>query len=163
ARIRRRPLRVGQGKFSRSSASCSLLEKTRHEGADQMRRAALVSVLAAVALAVAGAAAASTTSSAKHLRAAHRTDHGGSVRFADDNNNELELQAKIVAVTPATATTPGSLTVMVGGQSLVIPLPAGTMLAASFVAGATVEVKVEVEQAANDNRGHGHDGGGDDD
>jgi hypothetical protein len=127
-----------------------------------MRRAALVSVLAVVALAVAGTAAASTASSAKHLRAAHRTDRGSSALFANDNN-ELELQVKIVAVTPATATTPGSLTVMVGAQSLVIPLPAGTILPASFVAGATVSVKVEVEQAANDNRGRGHDGGGDDD
>jgi hypothetical protein len=95
----------------------------------------------------------------------------------------VTVQAKIIAVGPA------SITLLVNGQSLTIPLPAGIQLPVSLV-GQTltikvrirphdrgraededeIEVEIEIEDEHGDNRGddhgddhRGHGGGGDDD
>ena len=71
-----------------------------------------------------------------------------------DDANEVMLQVTIAAVVPATATTPGSITLTINGQTLVIPLPAGTVLPPAFAPNATVGVKIEFKQpGVNDNRG----------
>jgi hypothetical protein len=81
-----------------------------------------------------------------------------------DDANEVMLQVTIAAVVPATATTPGSITLTINGQTLVIPLPAGTVLPPAFAPNATVGVKIEFKQpGVNDNRGRVDDDQGDDD
>ncbi len=72
---------------------------------------------------------------------------------------EVSLQVTIATVTPATPTTAGSLTLTVNGQPLVIPLPAGTILPAAFVANAVVGLRIEFRDAAaaNDNDNEGRD------
>ena len=78
-----------------------------------------------------------------------------------DDANEVNLQVTIVSVTPATATTAGSLTLTINGQTLVIPLPAGTVLPPAFVANATVGLKIEFRQPSvgdDDHSGPGRSG-----
>jgi hypothetical protein len=74
--------------------------------------------------------------------------------------SNVTLQVTIAAVTPATATTAGSITLTINGQPLVIPLPAGTVLPPAFVANATVGFTVAFKQPGND---QGDDDQGDDD
>jgi hypothetical protein len=74
--------------------------------------------------------------------------------------NKVTLQVTIAAVTPATATTAGSITLTINGQTLVIPLPAGTVLPSAFVANATVGFTVEFKQPGSE---QGDDDQGDDD
>jgi hypothetical protein len=76
------------------------------------------------------------------------------------DTNAVTLQVTIAAVTPATATTAGSITLTINGQALVIPLPAGTVLPSAFVANATVGFTVKFQQPGND---QGDDDQGDDD
>jgi hypothetical protein len=73
----------------------------------------------------------------------------------------VTLQVTIAAVTPATSTTAGSITLTINGQTLVIPLPAGTVLPPAFVANATVGFTVEFKQPGAN--GQGDDDQGDDD
>lgn len=54
----------------------------------------------------------------------------------------IVIQATVAAVTPATATTAGSLTLTINGQTLVIPLPAGTVLPATVAPNATVTLTI---------------------
>jgi hypothetical protein len=77
----------------------------------------------------------------------------------------VTLHVTIAAVTPATATTPGSLTLTIGTQTLVIPLPAGTVLPSAFVANATVDLTIKFEQpgVGEDNSGPGRNDRDDDD
>ena len=77
-----------------------------------------------------------------------------------DDANKVTLQVTIAAVTPATATAAGSITLTINGQTLVIPLPAGTVLPPAFVANATVGFTVEFRQPGDD---QGDDDQGDDD
>ena len=77
-----------------------------------------------------------------------------------EDANQVTLQVTIAAVTPATATTAGSITLTINGQTLVLPLPAGTVLPTAFVANATVGFTVEFKQPGND---QGDDDQGDDD
>lgn len=58
------------------------------------------------------------------------------------HSNEIVIQAIVAAITPATATTPGSLTLTVAGQRLVIPLPAGTVLSPTVVVGSMVTLRL---------------------
>ena len=75
--------------------------------------------------------------------------------------NNVTLQVTIAAVTPASSTTPGSITLTINGQTLVIPLPAGTVLPPAFAPNATVGFTVQFNQpGAND---QGDDDQGDDD
>jgi len=76
---------------------------------------------------------------------------------------EVMLQVTITAVTPATATTAGSLTLSINGQPLVIPLPAGTVLPPAFVPNATVGVKIELKQPGARVEEQGDDDRGEDD
>jgi hypothetical protein len=76
----------------------------------------------------------------------------------DESN--VTLQVTIAAVTPATATTAGSITLTINGQTLVIPLPAGTVLPPAFVANATVGFTLHFNQSGDD---QGDDDQGDDD
>jgi hypothetical protein len=59
--------------------------------------------------------------------------------------SQIVIQATVAAITPATATTLGSLTLTVSGQQLVIALPAGTVLPPSVVVGATVMLTIRLE------------------
>ena len=76
-----------------------------------------------------------------------------------DNTNNVTLQVTIAAVTPATATTAGSITMTINGQTLVLPLPAGTVLPPGFVANATVGFTVAFNQSGDE---QGDDDQGDD-
>jgi hypothetical protein len=72
---------------------------------------------------------------------------------------KLVLQVTVTSVTPATATAAGSLTLQVNGQALVIPLPVGTVLPASVIPAATVNVTIDFGQggvAANAGPGAGN-------
>jgi hypothetical protein len=60
-------------------------------------------------------------------------------------SNEIVIQASVASITPATATTPGSITLTVGGQSLAIPLPAGTALSPSVIAGSTLMLTIRLQ------------------
>jgi hypothetical protein len=77
-----------------------------------------------------------------------------------EDTNQVTLQVTITAVTPATATTPGSITLTINGQTLVIALPAGTVLPPGFVPNATVGLTIAFNQTGQD---QGEDGQGDDD
>jgi len=82
---------------------------------------------------------------------------------AGNDANEVTLQVTVTALTPATATTTGSLTLLVNGQTLVIPLPAGTVLPAGIALNATVNLKIEFKQPhAEDGDNDGNDRGDDD-
>jgi len=74
-----------------------------------------------------------------------------------DSGFEISLQATVSAITPATATTPGSLTLTIGLQTLVVPLPTGTVLPSAVVVGANVVLKIELAQANRDNEGDDDD------
>jgi hypothetical protein len=80
-----------------------------------------------------------------------------------DDANEVRLQVTVTALTPATATTAGSLTILVNGQTLVIPLPAGTVLPAGIALNAIVNLKIEFRQPNADNRDNDDNDQGDDD
>jgi hypothetical protein len=60
-------------------------------------------------------------------------------------SDRIVIEATVSSLTPATATTPGSLTLAVGGQPLVIPLPAGTTLSSTVVAGAMVTLTIKLQ------------------
>jgi hypothetical protein len=76
-----------------------------------------------------------------------------------DDTNRVTLQVTIASVTPATTTTPGSITLTINGQTLVIPLPAGTVLPPAFVANATVAMTFAFngQQAGDDDQGDDDD------
>lgn len=57
-------------------------------------------------------------------------------------SDQIVIQATVAAITPATATTPGSLTLTVNGQPLVIPLPAATSLPPTLVVGSTITLTI---------------------
>lgn len=57
-------------------------------------------------------------------------------------SDEIVIQATVAAITAATATTPGSLTLTVAGQTLVLPLPAGTVLSPTVVAGSMITLRI---------------------
>jgi hypothetical protein len=59
----------------------------------------------------------------------------------------VTLLVTITAVTPATATAPGSITLTISGQALTLPLAAGTVLPSGFAAGASVELTVVLSSA----------------
>lgn len=63
----------------------------------------------------------------------------------------------MAAITPATATTAGSLTLAVNGQTLVIPLPAGTVLPPTLVPGATVTLPLALGPSGPVGRDPEHD------
>jgi hypothetical protein len=52
------------------------------------------------------------------------------------------IQATVTAITPATTTTGGSVTLSVNGQPLFVPLPAGTVLPTTVVVGSTVTLTI---------------------
>lgn len=58
------------------------------------------------------------------------------------HTDHIVIQATVAAITLATATTPGSLTLTVNGQPLVIPLSAGTVLPPTLVVGSTVTLTI---------------------
>jgi hypothetical protein len=58
------------------------------------------------------------------------------------HSSDVVIQAVVAAITPATATTPGSLTLTVAGQTLVLPLPAGTVLPPAVVPGAMITLRI---------------------
>lgn len=94
-----------------------------------------------------------------------------SITPTGETTDRLTLQVTVTAITPATATAPGSLTLQVNGQALVIPLPAGTQLPTGIVANATVNLTIDFRQGAaaaddgvandddNNEDGDGHDQG----
>jgi hypothetical protein len=91
-------------------------------------------------------------------------DEDAATPMPAENANELTLQVTVTAVTPATATTPGSLTLSINGQTLVLALPAGTVLPADIVANATASLKIEFAQPeAGDDENEDGAGQGDDD
>lgn len=63
-------------------------------------------------------------------------------------SNDVVIQATVAAITPATATTPGSLTLTVAGQTLVLPLPSGTVLPPGVVAGSMITLRLRFGPAA---------------
>jgi hypothetical protein len=71
---------------------------------------------------------------------------GGSLTATSINSvgqsNNVVIQATVASITAATSTTPGSVTLTVNGQQLVIPLPAGTVLPPTFVPGSTVMLTI---------------------
>lgn len=60
---------------------------------------------------------------------------------------EIVIQANVTAITVPTLTAPGSVTLSVNGQLLVVPLPAGTVLPTSFVVGSTVTLTIRFRPA----------------
>lgn len=81
-----------------------------------------------------------------------------------DNADGVTLQVTVTAVTPATATAPGSITLSINGQSLVIPLPAGTVLPPTVVPNATVGFTLQFQQPeGGDDQGENGDDQGEDD
>jgi hypothetical protein len=96
------------------------------------------------------------------ITAAGQLDEDSMTPTPSGNASNVTLQVTIAAVTPATATTAGSITLTINGQTLVLPLPAGTVLPSAFVANATVGFTVEFKQPGEDN-GQGDDDQGDDD
>lgn len=73
------------------------------------------------------------------------------------HTNQVVVQATVAAITPATATTAGSLTLTVNGQTLVIPLPAGTVLPPTLVPGATVTLTLALGPSGPVGRDPEHD------
>lgn len=58
------------------------------------------------------------------------------------HSDDVVIQAVVAAITPATPTTPGSLTLTIAGQTLVLPLPAGTVLSPAVVPGAIITFRI---------------------
>jgi hypothetical protein len=65
----------------------------------------------------------------------------------EPGSTSVTLLVTISAVTPATATAAGSITLTISGQTLTIPLPAGTVLPSGLAAGSTVELTVVLSSA----------------
>jgi hypothetical protein len=57
--------------------------------------------------------------------------------------NQIVIQATVAGIVPPTATTPGSLTLTINGQTLIIPLAAGTTVPATLTPGSTVTLTVK--------------------
>ncbi len=74
-------------------------------------------------------------------------DETGVTTMEEPGAATVTLQVTISAVTAATATAPGSITLSVNGQTLTVPLPAGTTLPTGFTAGATVELTLVLSSA----------------
>ena len=64
-----------------------------------------------------------------------------SIKTVGQSSN-IVIQATVDSITPATATTAGSLVLKVGTQTFTIPLAAGTTLPATIVQGATVSLTI---------------------
>jgi hypothetical protein len=65
----------------------------------------------------------------------------------EPGSTTLTLLVTISAVTPATATAAGSVTLTVNGQALTITLPAGTVLPTGLAAGSTAELTLVLSSA----------------
>ncbi len=82
-------------------------------------------------------------------------------------SNNIVIQATVDSLTPATATTPGSLVLKIGTETFTIPLAAGTTLPATIVQGATVSLTISFgtdgATATGGEDDQGDDDGGDDD
>jgi hypothetical protein len=86
-------------------------------------------------------------------------------------STDIVIQATVDSITPATATTPGSLVLKIGTETFTIPLAAGTVLPAAIVQGATVSLTISFgnngatasgdddENDDNDDNGDGGHGG----
>ncbi len=57
-------------------------------------------------------------------------------------SSDIVIQATVDSITPATATTPGTLVLKVGTQTFTIPLAAGSTLPATIVPGSTVSLTI---------------------
>jgi hypothetical protein len=87
-------------------------------------------------------------------------------------SSNIVIQATVDSITPATATTPGSLVLKIGTETFTIPLAAGMTLPAAIVQGATVSLTISFgdngatatgdddENDDNDNGDNGGDGSG---
>ena len=64
-----------------------------------------------------------------------------SIKAVGQSGN-IVIQATVDSITPATATTPGSLVLKVGTQTFTVPLAAGSTLPATIVPGATVTLTI---------------------
>jgi hypothetical protein len=89
-------------------------------------------------------------------------------------SSSIVIQATVDSITPATASTAGSLVLKVGTQTFTIPLAAGTTLPATIVQGATVSLTIsfgaggatasgddEDDDDNNDDNGDNNDDNGD--
>jgi hypothetical protein len=77
-------------------------------------------------------------------------------------SNDIVIQATVDTVTPATATTDGSIVLKVGTQTFTVPLAAGSTLPATIVPGATVTLTISFG-TGGPSAGSGDDQGDDDD
>lgn len=86
--------------------------------------------------------------------------------------NTIVIQATVASITPATATTAGSLTLSVNGQTFTVPLAPGTMLPATLAPGSTITLTISFGSGdatatsaddEDDNDDQGDDDQGDDD
>lgn len=77
-------------------------------------------------------------------------------------SNDIVIQATVDTITPATATTAGSIVLKVGTQTFTVPFAAGSTLPATIVPGATVTLTVSFG-ANGPSAGSGDDQGDDDD
>ena len=84
-------------------------------------------------------------------------------------SSNIVIQATVDSITPATATTAGSLVLKVGTETFTIPLAAGTTLPATIVQGATVSLTISFGTGGatatgddeNDDNDDNNDDGGD--
>jgi hypothetical protein len=79
--------------------------------------------------------------------------------------SNIVIQATVESLTPATATTAGSLVLKIGTETFTIPLPAGTTLPATIVQGATVSLTISFGAngaTAGDDENDNNDDQGDD-
>ena len=83
-----------------------------------------------------------------------------SISSAGQSNN-IVIQATVDSITPATATTAGSLVLKVGTQTFTVPLAIGSTLPATIVPGATVTLTISF--GASGASGTSGDDQGDDD
>ena len=100
-----------------------------------------------------------------------------SITATGQQANTIVIQATVTAITPATATTAGSLTLSVNGQALVVPLAPGTVLPATLVPNSTITLTIsfgsgdatatsaddEDDDQGDDDQGDDNDDQGDDD
>jgi hypothetical protein len=88
-------------------------------------------------------------------------------------SSDIVIQATVDSITPATATTAGSLVLKVGTQTFTVPLAAGSTLPATIVPGATVSLTISFgtggatasgddDENDDDDTGDDDDGGDDD-
>jgi hypothetical protein len=79
-------------------------------------------------------------------------------------STNIVIQATVDSLTPATATTAGSLVLKIGTETFTIPLAAGTTLPATIVQGATVSLTISFGDngatATGDDDDNGDDDGG---